>query len=88
MLTPGRRIEPPFNATGGLVGEWPSPGDYWHEPERGWFGFAPDGAMCGLSNHDVVEHEDRTITVSPSILVGDGRTSWHGYLERGTWRQV
>lgn len=39
--------------------------------------------------HDVVEHEDGTVTVSPSILVRDGdRELWHGYLERGVWRSV
>lgn len=33
--------------------------------------------------------EDGTITVSPSILIShwEGR-SWHGYLERGVWREV
>lgn len=47
-----------------------------------------------LGQHDVTEHEDGTITVSPSILVqttwGPDRTphEWHGYLERGTWREV
>jgi hypothetical protein len=44
--------------------------------------------LANLSRHDVVEHEDGTITVSPSILVtqGEGR-QWHGYLERGIWRE-
>lgn len=32
--------------------------------------------------HEVAEHDDGTITVSPSI-VGNG---FHGYLERGIWR--
>lgn len=59
----------------------------------------PDGdygpRMQGaLGQHEVVEHEDGTITVSPSILVqttwGPERTphEWHGYLERGIWREV
>jgi hypothetical protein len=50
----------------------------------------PNG-MCGnLSGHSVVEHDDGTITVSPSILVnkGEGNVSWHGYLEKGIWREV
>jgi hypothetical protein len=39
----------------------------------------------------VVEHEDGTITVSPSILVSTSRDGkplevWHGFLERGVWR--
>jgi hypothetical protein len=41
-----------------------------------------------LSGHQVVEHEDGTITVSPSILTGRGERQWHGYLEHGVWRQV
>lgn len=43
--------------------------------------------------HSYVEHEDGTLTISASI--GDTRRShpgesdgWHGYLERGIWRQV
>lgn len=44
-----------------------------------------------LSGHKVIEHEDGTITVSPSILIsysgGDGDFSWHGFLERGIWRE-
>ena len=82
----GRRIDPPFAAEGGLIGEWPQPGDFWFDARQGWMGVAPDGAMAGLRNHNVVEHDDGTITVQPSILVGDGTTSWHGYLERGVWR--
>lgn len=38
-----------------------------------------------LVTHSIVEHEDGTITVSPSILVTGGE-EWHGYLERGIWR--
>ena len=46
-----------------------------------------------ISKHQVVEHEDRTITVSPSILQtkrgamgGFNGATIHGYLERGIWR--
>jgi hypothetical protein len=44
--------------------------------------------MGSIEKHDVTEHEDGTITVSPSILLNDGRKIWHGYLERGIWREV
>jgi len=50
----------------------------------------PNGEV-GLLNpkiHTVTEHEDGTITVSPSILIyphHDG-PGWHGFLERGVWR--
>jgi hypothetical protein len=54
-----------------------------------WYGCTPNGHQCGLAKHDVTEHEDGTITVSPSILVGRGSAQlWHGYLERGVWREV
>jgi hypothetical protein len=49
----------------------------------------PPGCHAGgIPLHDVVEHEDGTITVSPSILLDDGEHKWHGYLERGAWREV
>lgn len=71
------------------------PGDYGRWKDE-WFIRCPidtEHRMTGnLSSHDVVEHEDGTITVSPSILTtarwaGVDRT-WHGYLERGVWREV
>ncbi len=50
---------------------------------------APGYGTGGLSNHSVSEHEDGTITVSPSILFynHDGSPGWHGYLKRGVWEQ-
>lgn len=47
--------------------------------------------------HEVIEHEDGTISVTVprkdgkganSILIHGGRSgrSWHGYIERGVWR--
>lgn len=64
-----------------------------------WYASTPNGHLGDLRAHDVVEHEDGTITVSPSILVslpltvngvevGGDRTLWHGYLERGVWRSL
>lgn len=48
--------------------------------------------MGSLSAHEVMEHADGTITVSPSILItgedGNGAIRWHGYLENGVWREV
>lgn len=62
-----------------------NPGDYgrW---EGDWYGSSPNGLLAGLRNHQITEHEDGTITVSPSILVR-GEDEWHGYLERGVWRE-
>lgn len=57
-----------------------------------WFCIPPNGVPDGLGTlvaHTVVEHEDGTITVSPSILVHPAYDApgWHGYLERGVWRE-
>lgn len=59
-------------------------GEWWCRPPESKF----TGKKCGagiLSDHTVTEHEDGTITVSPSILMPG---FWHGYLERGVWREV
>jgi hypothetical protein len=79
----GRRID---NQANNLV----EVGDYWYSSANGyWMGRVPSGDYCNLKNHTVVEHEDGTITVSPSILVHHGQGEvWHGYLERGVWREV
>lgn len=64
------------------AGKWECrpPGDY------------PETVQGSLGNHEVVEHEDGTITVSPSILIqttwAGEPVTWHGYLERGVWREV
>jgi len=55
-----------------------------------WECCTPDGSLGNLSAHQVAVHEDGTITVSPSILVGGGNMTelWPSYLERGVWREV
>lgn len=88
----GKRVE--WGETG------PSnPGDYAKHPTAGWHAITPNGHGANLSRHDVTEHEDGTITVTPSIRVlstpdapGEHRTRgerevWHGFLERGVWRE-
>lgn len=59
-----------------------------------WNCKTPNGHYGNLMNHTVVEHEDGTITVTPSILVSKcrkdgwkGKELWHGHLERGVWRE-
>lgn len=70
------------------------PGDYGKEGRHGvWYVIVPEtGYSCGpISNHQVVEHEDGTITVTPSILCHhgvNGKPPWHGYLTRGVWKKV
>lgn len=72
--------------------EWfaPESGSYFYDRKNDcWHAVTPNGLAGNLASHDVVEHEDGTITVSPSILVTQGADiSWHGYLERGVWREV
>jgi hypothetical protein len=48
----------------------------------------PNALLGNLANHTIIEHEDGTITVSPSILVGNGDISWHGFIENGLWREA
>jgi len=55
-----------------------------------WYGCTPNGHACNLSAHEVIEHDDGTITVSPSILITGGpnwEELWHGWLEHGKWRK-
>ena len=79
QITQGRRIHDDQFSPGdyGLVG------GVWHAR-------APRGHLGNLANHSVTEHEDGTITVSPSILITDGETrdQWHGFLEHGVWREA
>jgi hypothetical protein len=63
------------------------PGDYGKTNDF-WYAATPNGLLANLAAHQVSEHEDGAITVSPSILVRNSVSSWHGYLERGVWRSV
>jgi hypothetical protein len=67
-------------------------GEYGKNSEGKWFCRPPvKGYGVGsLGKHTITEHDDGTITVSPSILFynRDGSPGWHGYLERGVWREV
>jgi hypothetical protein len=65
-----------------------------------WYIVDPDGEIGSLGyRHTVTEHDDGSITVSPSILADPGRHAegigdiikadgWHGFLEHGVWRSV
>lgn len=93
-LEPGDyvKIDPKNNADG-----TPLPADWaWRTHYPYWIGCAPNGHACALGAHKVEEHEDGTITVSPSILISRGGPKsagnkpyeelFHGFLERGVWR--
>ena len=89
MMMEGRRVYP--NEKGELS---LAEGDYGKHPTSGWQVRPPGHHAGGIGKHDVVEHEDGTITVSPSILLTDfdektgEKIQWHGYLEHGVWREV
>ena len=73
----------------------PPVGSYWRDEGVDWTCCTPNGRIGSLRGHEVTEHEDGTITVMPSILVyarpmhGDpvARPGFHGFLERGVWRE-
>lgn len=72
-----------------------APGEYAKLPDGTWRAETPNGHGANLAAHTVVEHEDGTITVDPSIEVywpatGDRAkvVHYHGFLERGVWRPV
>jgi hypothetical protein len=82
-ITQGKRASP--NSDGLL---FLADGEYGLDTHGKWYARPPGNHMGNLSGHSVTEHDDGTITVSPSILIDDGRSVWHGYLERGAWRQI
>lgn len=87
----GRRVMP--DAEGWLPPNL-QPGEYGHAseerakledwPRLAWWQICcPDGSVGTLNPnvHTITEHEDGTITVSPSIV----SVSWHGWLKQGVW---
>lgn len=66
------------------------PGEYTKGRGADWYARTPNGMLGNLGGHEVTEHADGTITVSPSILVtggGDGKR-YHGYLRAGVWETL
>jgi hypothetical protein len=47
-------------------------------------------AVITGEHHEVIEHDDGTITVSPSIVFStpDRDDYWHGWLRHGEWVEV
>ncbi len=65
-------------------------GDYGRLASGEWMCVTPNGHMGNLTAHEVTEHKDGTITVSPSILVtsrenGKDVEIYHGWLKEGVW---
>lgn len=83
----GRRIE----WRPGFPGSWARPGDYCRVPDDAelgraitWMVMDPTG-HCGSiipENHTFVEHDDGTVTFTPSLIMPGG---WHGALRCGVW---
>lgn len=94
----GARVMP--NSDGWLdQNEMAKPGSYGHatndrvkDTRVGWWEVtAPDGSMGSLDPavHTITEHEDGTITVTPSLDFSKRKPGgWHGYLTRGVFRSV
>lgn len=85
----GRRV--PFRPGFPGGGECARPGDYCKVPSGvrmgriiSWLLVDPTGSAGSIvpGNHTVTEHEDATITCSPSLVMPGG---WHGWLRRGHW---
>ena len=66
-------------------------GDYWkptyeHRQPNEWWFRDPFGKFGRITKHTVEEHDDGTITVSPSIAcAGGGGADFHGWLKHGVW---
>ena len=94
--TQGRRV---YSESGYSFGRMER-GDYGMGPDGRWWLMSPwgDRGLIKAEIHSVVEFPDGTITISPSTMFqeqhGEGdppvcfpRFGWHGYLERGVWRE-
>jgi hypothetical protein len=83
----GRRVYP--DSEGRLL---LAEGDYGQDTRGAWYVRCPGNSMGRIDEtHEIAEHPDGTITVSPSIGIsaGPGRPwAYHGFLERGVWRSV
>jgi len=64
-------------------------GEYGQTSDGTWMARPPGQRTGCLSAHEVEEHDDGTITVTPSILIScPPAPDWHGYLTKGEWREV
>ena len=54
-----------------------------------WRFMTPNGIRGRINDltWQIIEHEDGTITVSPSIFVKSPPLRWHGYLSHGVWEK-
>lgn len=79
----------PDQADGDLPEYDPQAFDYWRTASGTWYLNVPGVGLANLAKHQVCEHPDQTISVTPSIRVWRSATiERHGYFERGHWRDV
>lgn len=52
-----------------------------------WQCCLPNGSYGNLTRHNILEHKDGTITVTPSILTKGSQAPWHGYLLEGIFKE-
>lgn len=86
----GRRLADGFADQEGFSWDQVKPGDYFQQSPGHWFLCAPSGEHggCNTTTWSITEHEDGSITVSPSLWFNKDLNGWHGFLQRGVWRQV
>lgn len=87
----GTRLYPglgePMHGDGFVYRVVSTPGAYGFTGAQ-WWACTPNGLGANLARHTCVANADGTLTVSPSILVNEGKEqSWHGFLEQGVWRE-
>ncbi len=58
----GRRVYPKSTERGVLDSE---AGDYFKGDDGFWYAKTPNGLNANLSAHQIVEHEDKTVSVQP-----------------------
>lgn len=60
--------------------------------DKEWWLYLPQCGTGRLSKHSIIEHDDGTITVNPSIVMeghdNGVKTAKHGFLEKGIWRDA
>lgn len=81
----GKRIYPDVDGNCELL----NPGEYRKWKGTSWLVCVPTGIHGTIDDRwKIEEHEDGTITVSPSIEVsspGQPDLYWHGFLRKGIW---
>jgi hypothetical protein len=84
----GRRLPDGFDDRPEFTWAEVLPGDYWKRRDGSFYLNSPDGEHGAVNERwTVIEHEDGTITVSPSIWFNTPR-GWHGFLKAGIWSKA